>query len=175
MGGVARVCLLVSLLATAGCVGVPQRGVPQRGVPALTSTPMPASAPAPAPTLSGDAAHPGSTAGWVRTELYFGLGTSASADSSGTEAGINATTWQAFLDAEVTPRFPTGLTVLDAFGQWQGKEQKQPERLRSKVIVLLYPDSPSARASIDAIRAAWKTKTGDQSVLRVTQPADVSF
>jgi hypothetical protein len=26
-----------------------------------------------------------------------------------------------------------------------------------------------------AIRAAWKQKTGDQSVMKVTQPADVSF
>jgi hypothetical protein len=41
--------------------------------------------------------------------------------------------------------------------------------------MLLYPDTPEHRADIDAIRAAWKQQTGHQSVLRVTQAADVSF
>lgn len=27
--------------------------------------------------------------------------------------------WRAFLAAEVTPRFPDGLTVIDAAGQWR--------------------------------------------------------
>jgi hypothetical protein len=65
--------------------------------------------------------------------------------------------------------------VVDAYGQWQGVQQTKPERLRSKIVVLLYADTPTQRESIDAIRSAWKAKTGDQSVLRVTQPADVSF
>ncbi|MDF3983665.1 DUF3574 domain-containing protein [Luteibacter sp. PPL201] len=43
------------------------------------------------------------------------------------------------------------------------------------LLLLLYPDTPENRASVEAIRAAWKARTGDQSVLRVTQPADVSF
>jgi hypothetical protein len=105
----------------------------------------------------------------VRTELYFGLGLADGHD------GVDDAAWRAFLDAEVTPRFPSGLSVIEAYGQWQGKQQAHPERLRSKVIVLLYADGPAPRAAVDAIRAAWKAKTGDQSVLRVTQPADVSF
>jgi hypothetical protein len=120
-------------------------------------------------TLSGDVAHPGSTSGWVRTELYFGLGLADGHD------GVDEAAWRAFLDAEVTPRFPSGLTVVDAYGQWQGRQQAHPERLRSKILVLLYADGPAQRAAVEAIRAAWKAKTGDQSVLRVTQPADVSF
>lgn len=122
-----------------------------------------------AATLSGDTAHPGATQGWVRTELYFGLGL------EGRPGGVDEAGWRQFLDAEVTPRFPDGLSVVDVYGQWQGKDQAAPERLRSKLIVLLYPDSPAHRAAVDAIRVAWKTKTGDQSVLRVTQPAEVSF
>jgi hypothetical protein len=47
--------------------------------------------------------------------------------------------------------------------------------LRSKLLVIDYPDTPANRAKIEAIRTAWKRRTGDQSVLRVTQPADVSF
>jgi hypothetical protein len=125
--------------------------------------------PATSPTFSGDAAHPATTVGWLRTELYFGLGTAGHAD------GVSDAEWRAFLDKEVTPRFPSGLTVLDGYGQWQGNKQPQPERLRSKIVVLLHADNPAQREAIEAIRSAWKAKTGDQSVLRVTQPAEVSF
>ena len=43
------------------------------------------------------------------------------------------------------------------------------------MLIIDYPDTQENRDKIDAIRAAWKQKTGDQSVLRVTEPADVSF
>lgn len=145
----ASLFLAVSLV-TAGCATSPQHG--------------PSTA-----TLSGDASHPDATQGWVRTELYFGLGLADGRD------GVDEAAWRAFLDKEVTPRFPSGLTVVDAYGQWQGVTQTKPERLRSKIVVLLYADTPTQRESIDAIRSAWKARTGDQSVLRVTQPADVSF
>ncbi len=123
-----------------------------------------------APTLSGDPAHPDRTQGWVDTHLYFGLG-----PADHPEQGISEARWREFLDREVTPRFPSGLSVVDVYGQWQGKTQSAPERLRSKVLIVDYPDTPQNRDKIDAIRAAWKKITGDLSVLRVTQPADVSF
>jgi|ERR1035438_187096 hypothetical protein len=123
-----------------------------------------------APTLTGDPAHPGQAKGWVDTKLYFGLGP---ADS--TDKGLSEAQWRAFLDKEVTPRFPDGLSVVDVYGQWQGKNQTTPERLRSKMLIIDYPDIPENRDKIEAIRAAWKQMTGDQSVLRVTEPVDVSF
>ena len=123
-----------------------------------------------APTLSGDPAHPDRTSGWVDTRLYFGLG-----PADHPEQGINEVHWREFLDREVTPRFPDGLSVSDVYGQWQGKGQTAPERLRSKVLIIDYLDSPENREKIEAIRKAWKAMTGDQSVMRVTQPADVSF
>jgi hypothetical protein len=123
-----------------------------------------------APTLQGDPAHPGQTNGWVDTKLYFGLGL-----IDHPEQGVSEAEWRSFLDREVTPRFPDGLSVLDVYGQWQGKNQTTPERLRSKMLIVDYPDTPENRAKIEAIRVAWKQKTGDQSVMRVTEPADVSF
>ena len=123
-----------------------------------------------APTLQGDPAHPGFTKSWVDTKLYFGLG-----PIDHPEVGISETDWRTFLDREVTSRFPDGLSVLDVYGQWQGKNQAAPERLRSKMLIIDYPDTAENRAKIEAIRAAWKQKTGDQSVMRVTEPADVSF
>jgi hypothetical protein len=123
-----------------------------------------------APTLQGDSAHPGQTSGWVDTKLYFGLG-----PADHPEQGVSEAQWREFLDKEVTPRFPNGLSVLDVYGQWQGKNENSPERLRSKLLIIETPDNAENRAKIDAIRAAWKQRTGDQSVLKVTEPADVSF
>ncbi|HEV2214114.1 MAG TPA: DUF3574 domain-containing protein [Terracidiphilus sp.] len=152
-----RTGLLTLLLAlpVVGCAPTQHTRVPAQAV---------------APTDSGDAAHPGRTAGWVDTKLYFGLG-----PADHPEQGISEAEWRAFLDKEVTPRFPAGLSVVDVFGQWQGKDEKTPERLRSKMLIVYYPDTAENRAKVDAIRQAWKQKTGDESVLRVTEPADVSF
>lgn len=123
-----------------------------------------------APTLTGDAAHPGQTSGWVDTKLYFGLGPADEPDK-----GVSEARWREFLDKEVTPRFPDGLSVVDVYGQWQGKKSPAPEKIRSKLLIIDYPDSQANRDKVDAIRTAWKTITHDQSVLRVTQPVDVSF
>lgn len=106
---------------------------------------------------------------WLRSELYFSLG------DAGEPAEIAQARWRGFLDAQVTPRFPDGLTVFDADGQWRDAGAGAVERLRTRVLVILHEDTPARRADIDAIRAAWKRLTGDQSVLRVSQPAEVSF
>ena len=134
---------------------------------ARQAAPAPAAA---APTLEGDSGRPSHAHGWVETKLYFGLG-----PADHPEQGISEAQWRDFLDKEVTPRFPSGLSVLDVYGQWQGKNEATRERLRSKLLIIDYPDNAENRAKIDAIRAAWKQRTGDQSVLRVTEPADVSF
>jgi hypothetical protein len=152
----AVVCTLTVafLVALAGCAP-----------PAIAPTPQTA-----APTLVEDQTHPGQAQGWVRTELYFGLG---AADHS--EKGVTEAEWRDFLDHEVTPRFPAGLSVADVYGQWLGKGRTEPSRLRSKVLIILYPGNSENREKIEAIRTAWKQRTGQQSVLRVTQAADVSF
>ncbi|HUV70409.1 MAG TPA: DUF3574 domain-containing protein [Terracidiphilus sp.] len=139
-------------------------------LPAGCALHRPVTAPVAAATLRGDPAHPDSTRGWVETKLYFGLGPADHSDQ-----GVSEQDWRNFLDREVSPRFPAGLSVVDVYGQWQGKNERAPERLRSKMLLIDYPDSAANRAKIDAIRAAWKQKTGDQSVMRVTEPVDVSF
>jgi Protein of unknown function (DUF3574) len=150
-----RLLSLLLLVGVAGCAPTEHAALPTQSA---------------APTLSGDAAHPGRTTDWVDTKLYFGLGPADHPDQ-----GISEADWRAFLDKEVTPRFPAGLSVVNVYGQWQGESEKSPERLRSKMLIIDYPDTMENRAKIDAIRAAWKQKTGDQSVMRVTEPADVSF
>jgi len=121
-------------------------------------------------TLKGDAAHPAHAVHWVDTRLYFGLG-----PADAPAKGLSEAAWRDFLDKEVTPRFPAGLSVMDVYGQWQGKNEKAPERIRSKLLIIDYPATAANAAKIEAVRVAWKQRTGDQSVMKVTQPADVSF
>jgi hypothetical protein len=130
--------------------------------------------PAPTATLAGDSARPARASGWLRSELYFGAGAEAK-DGQATADAIDDVRWRAFLDAEVTPRFPDGLTVFEAYGQWRYRGEQEPERQRARVLVILHEDSPQHRADIEAIRLAWKRATGHQSVLWSRQPAEVSF
>jgi hypothetical protein len=128
----------------------------------------------PTPTLQGDPTHPAQTHGWVETRLYFGLGPADAPSQGATEAA-----WRDFLDHEVTPRFPSGLSVVDVYGQWQGTQQageaKPPSRIRSKMLIIDHPSTPDDAAKLEAIRTAWKQRTHEHSVLEVTEPADVSF
>lgn len=123
-----------------------------------------------AATQQGGDTHPVQTQGWVDTRLYFGL---RPADQP--KQGVSEAAWRDFLDKEVTPRFPDGLSVMDVYGQWRDNDKSAIERLRSKLLVIDHPDTAENRAKIEAIRNAWKRRTGDQSVLRVTVPAEVSF
>jgi hypothetical protein len=124
---------------------------------------------APKSALHGDAAHPAAQR-WLRTELYFGIGPADDA-----HAAENERRWRDFLDREVTPRFPDGLSVYDVYGQWRSQGHSEIERLHSKELLILHADTAQHGADIEAIRGAWKRETGDQSVLRVTQAAEVSF
>ncbi|WMJ70274.1 DUF3574 domain-containing protein [Stenotrophomonas sp. 24(2023)] len=148
------------LLATSGCASL------------SSTTP---SAYATAPSMAGDAARPAKASGWVRSELYFGVGEEQGAGNRPQADTISDAQWREFLDKEVTPRFPDGLTVFDAYGQWLFRGDAAPNRLRTKVLVVLHEDTPQRRADIEAIRLAWKQKTHHQSVLWSRQAVDVSF
>ncbi len=152
---VLRAVVAIGLLALGGCANV---------------APKTTTATAVAPSLQGDAARPSVEIAWRRSELYFSVG-----DRADPTTRIDDARWQQFLDREVTPRFPDGLTVFDAYGQWLFRGRAAPERLDSKVLVILHPDVAGHRAKIDEIRSAWKAETGHQSVLWASQVSEVSF
>jgi hypothetical protein len=119
--------------------------------------------------MQGDATRPSQASGWARSELYFAVGNE---DGSGV---IDDARWRAFLDGEVTPRFPDGLTVLDGYGQWRFHDGGRLVRQRCKVLVVLHEDTADRVDDIEAIRRAWKQATGHESVLWAKQAVDVSF
>ncbi|MEX2248301.1 MAG: DUF3574 domain-containing protein, partial [Parvibaculum sp.] len=59
-----------------------------------------------------DAAVADPASGVVQTTLYFGL-------DRGDGGTVSERDWRRFLAEVVTPRFPGGLTVIDAYGQWR--------------------------------------------------------
>lgn len=79
-----------------------------------------------------------------------------------------------FVDQEVTPRFPDGVTVLAGGGQWRGPED-QLMRDAAKVVMIILPAKGDVLAKIDAVRAAYQAQFRQESTLLVTQPACVTF
>ena len=82
--------------------------------------------------------------------------------------------WQQFVDEEVTPRFPEGLTELAGRGQWRrpdGVISHEP----SRVLLIWYSPAIAKDADIEAIRTAYKTRFKQLSVMRVDSVNCVSF
>jgi hypothetical protein len=89
--------------------------------------------------------------------------------------GVSDAEFQAFVDSELTPRFPDGLTVVDAAGQWRGGAGRV-EREASKLVMLILPDRSTATlARLDAARAAYKARFHQESVMVVAQPVCAGF
>ena len=97
-----------------------------------------------------------STAAQVRTTLYFG--------SARPKGSVSELEWQIFLRDEVTSRFPDGLTVWDAEGQWRAP-QGALEHERTKVLLVVHPDTPAARESVQAVIDRYRKAFDQQSVL----------
>jgi hypothetical protein len=110
---------------------------------------------------------PAGTLAWTRAELYLGAGR---VDAP----AVTDADWQTFLAEEVTPRFPDGLTVLDAYGQWRAPDGVIVKE-RSRVLVILVRPSRAAERRIEQVRAVYKVRFKQKSVLRTDSPACVSF
>jgi hypothetical protein len=112
------------------------------------------------------ACRPGATP-LARLELLFGMGKTDGGEVSDTE-------WRAFLDAEVSPRFPDGLMVLTGYGQWRSSDGDR-SREKSRVVEIWYRPARDSDAKIEAIRAAYKARFAQESVMRVDGVSCVSF
>lgn len=136
----------------------------QEATPVVDGTPAPAANACEA-TSPGVGAEP-----WIRTELYFGTTL-----SDGTE--MSAEQWGDFLDAEITPRFPDGLTVLEGYGQFLNSEGIIAGET-SIVLIIFHPGEfvDESSASIEEIRDLYEVEFDQESVLRVdSEPVCVSF
>jgi len=103
----------------------------------------------------------------ARLELFFGTGRAGGEPVSEKE-------WTSFLDSEVTPRFPDGLTVFAGRGQWRSNGGAIVKE-RSLMLAVWYEPTSEREAEIEAIRSAYKKRFGQDSVLRVDGVSCVSF
>ncbi|HEX2815005.1 MAG TPA: DUF3574 domain-containing protein [Phenylobacterium sp.] len=100
-------------------------------------------------------------------QLFFGR-------NIGDKPGVSEADFRKFMDEDVTPKFPDGLTVMDGGGQWRGEENKLI-REASKVVLIVLPKGRDVSGRIDAVRNAYKTRFHQEAVLLITQAACVSF
>src|SRR3546814_16065208 len=84
----------------------------------------------------------------ARLELYFGTQRPGGAP-------VTAAEWAGFLDEEVTPRFPDGLTVLEGNGQWRNSKGVITRETET-VLVIHYEPSAGKETAIKDLRAATK-------------------
>jgi len=98
----------------------------------------------------------GSAVPQLRTTLYFG--------GARPHGSVSELEWQMFLRDDVTPRFPNGMTVWEAEGQWRGPDGKIGHE-RTKVLLLVHPDTEQARQSIRAVIDRYRKAFEQESVL----------
>ena len=99
--------------------------------------------------------------------LFFGR-------NIGDAEGVSDDDWRAFLADTVTPRFPDGLSVIDAAGQWRDSQGTIVRERSKMVLILAVPDSAAAQ-KLDEITEEYKRRFSQESVLRVRDSACVAF
>jgi hypothetical protein len=100
-------------------------------------------------------------------QLFFGR-------STGDQPRVTEADFRRYVDEELTPRFPDGLTILDGGGQWKGEENKLI-REASKVVLIVLAKTGDQQPRLDAARDAYKTRFKQEAVMLITKPACVSL
>ncbi|HSI34961.1 MAG: DUF3574 domain-containing protein [Phycisphaerae bacterium] len=101
---------------------------------------------------------------WTRTELYFGLKQPGG-------ALVTESDWKRFLDESVTPRFPDGLTVMQAEGRYRSRTEGLIEEPTRVLVILHHHEDPK----IDALTRDYIKRFDQESVLRSDSTARVNF
>jgi len=107
----------------------------------------------------------------IRTELYFGL------DRAGPAPDVSDEEWQQFVREVVTPRFPEGLTVLSAVGQWRDTPSGNVVREPSRIVIILRPmdRAQDSDRAIEEIRGQYSRRFTQDTVLRVDAVVRAEF
>ena len=110
---------------------------------------------------------PDGSESWVEYRVFMGR-------SAGGVEVVDDEAWKDFLADVVTPRFPDGLTVLDASGQWRNSDGTI-ERERSKVLLIMAPPEADGLPLINEISDEYKRQFSQEAVLQAVTDACVNF
>jgi Protein of unknown function (DUF3574) len=89
--------------------------------------------------------------------------------------GVSESAWQLFVARELVSRFPDGLTIIDAIGQWRDRDSGRIVREPSKHVEMVLPGNKDDDARLDAVVAAYKREFHQHSVGVIVRPACVAF
>jgi hypothetical protein len=103
----------------------------------------------------------------VREVVYFGRNRPGGGTVSDAE-------WRQFLDEVFTPRFPAGVTIIEATGQWQG-QSGVVEQETSEVVTLLHSGDETALRAIAEVIGEYKRRFQQEAVLRERTPTCARF
>lgn len=92
----------------------------------------------------------------TRTTMYFGL--------SKPSGKVSEREWQAFLNDQVTTRFPQGLTVWEADGQWR-QSDGTISREHAKVLLLIHDGKATSLNALAEIVSGYRNTFEQESVL----------
>jgi hypothetical protein len=101
-------------------------------------------------------------------ELMFGR-------DIGRGVGVSESAWQLFVARELVSRFPDGLTIIDAIGQWRDRDSGRIVREPSKHVEIVLPGNKDDDARLDAVVAAYRREFHQHSVGVIVRPACVAF
>jgi hypothetical protein len=79
------------------------------------------------------------------------------------------------LAREITPRFPEGLTVIEARGQWRNPKSKRIVREQINMVLIVLPGNAEDQDRLGEIAQAYKRQFRQQSVGIIVRQACVSF
>jgi hypothetical protein len=83
--------------------------------------------------------------------------------------------WLKFLAAEVTPKFPDGLTIWNGYGQWRSGDGKI-YREETRVLLILYKPDATSEGKIEAIRESYRKQFNQENApLRVDATVCAAF
>lgn len=99
-----------------------------------------------------------SAAPFVADRLFFGR----NIPTGGT---VSESQWVAFVRDVVTPRFPNGLTIFAAKGEWRGGAEDV------YVVEIVHVPTPPDEEKIAQIAGEYKKRFAQETVLRVTSGA----
>ncbi|MET9590317.1 DUF3574 domain-containing protein [Streptomyces sp. NPDC006516] len=107
---------------------------------------------------------------YVETRLFFGT------ERPDGGPDVTARQFRSFIDRQVTPAFPDGLTVQEGRGQWRDSHGVI-ERERSYELILLYPASEARTRDpqVERVRAAYEKAFAQDSVARLDERTLADF
>lgn len=99
--------------------------------------------------------------------LYFGM-------NKPTGGAVSEQEFSQFLQQEISSRFPKGLTLFEAKGQWHDANGRI-EQEKSRVVEIVCDDTPENRDKVAAIAAKYKALFAQEAVMVIKSQPEIIF